>query len=114
MPTLAEVFSAGTVDFRMVRIVALSTAMIRDELALAAFDEIAPHKSPEWNALSDKKLPDLLDWVVLEVDPAGVAGAQLADDDRYLEIGRAKAGTARSPARCASPTAPRSNAAWQG
>ncbi len=93
LPTLGEVFTAGAVDFRVIRIVAFRTALIRDEQALAAIDEMVAHKAPAWNALSDKKLADLLDWMVLDVDPDAWRVAQQADEDRHLEFGRAKDGT---------------------
>ena len=93
LPTLGEVFTAGAVDFRVIRIVAFRTALIRDEQALAAIDEMVAHKAPAWNALSDKKLADLLDWMVLDVDPDAWRVTQQADEDRHLEFGRAKDGT---------------------
>ena len=94
LPTLGEVFAAGAVDFRVIRIVDFRTALITDEQALAAIDEMVAYKAPGWNALSDKKLAQLLDWMVLDVDPDAVRVAQDSDDDRHFEVGPAQNGMA--------------------
>ena len=90
LPILGEVFAAGAVDFRVIRIVDFRTALITDEQALAAIDEMVAYKAPGWNALSDKKLAQLLDWMVLDVDPDAVRVAKECDDDRHFEVGPAQ------------------------
>ena len=52
------------------------------------------YKAPGWNALSDKKLAQLLDWMVLDVDPDAVRVAKESDDDRHFEVGPAQNGMA--------------------
>ena len=94
LPALGEVFAAGAVDFRVIRIVDFRTALITDEQALAAIDEMVAYKAPGWNALSDKKLAQLLDWMVLDVDPDAVRVAKDSDDDRHFEVGPAQNGMA--------------------
>ncbi len=94
LPKLGEVFAAGAVDFRVIRIVDFRTALITDEQALAAIDEMVAYKAPGWNALSDKKLAQLLDWMVLDVDPDAVRVAKDSDDDRHFEVGPAQNGMA--------------------
>ena len=94
LPELGEVFAAGAVDFRVIRIVDFRTALITDEQALAAIDEMVAYKAPGWNALSDKKLAQLLDWMVLDVDPDAVRVAKDSDDDRHFEVGPAQNGMA--------------------
>ena len=92
LPVLGEVFAAGAVDFRVIRIVDFRTALITDEQALAAIDEMVAYKAPGWNALSDKKVAQLLDWMVLDVDPDAVRVAKECDDDRHFEVGPARNG----------------------
>ena len=94
LPKLGQVFAAGAVDFRVIRIVDFRTALITDEQALAAIDEMVAYKAPGWNALSDKKLAQLLDWMVLDVDPDAVRVAKDSDDDRHFEVGPAQNGMA--------------------
>ena len=91
LPTLGEVFAAGAVDFRVIRIVDFRTALITDEQALAAIDEMVAYKAPGWNALSDKKLAQLLDWMVLDVDPDAVRVAK----DSMMTAFRGGAGAER-------------------
>jgi hypothetical protein len=94
LPKLGQVFASGAVDFRVIRIVDFRTALITDEQALGAIDEMVAYKASGWNALSDKKLAQLLDWMVLDLDPDALRVAKECDDDRHFEVGPGQNGTA--------------------
>ncbi|MGV0788771.1 HNH endonuclease signature motif containing protein [Mycolicibacterium sp. XJ2] len=86
MPRLGEVFLAGQVDFRVISIIDYRAGLIVDDEAIAAIDEMVAHKAPSWNKLSDKKIAQLVDWMVLDVDPDALRVAKERDDDRYIDI----------------------------
>ena len=93
-PKLAGVFAAGDVDFRVIRIIDFRTGLITDAEALAAIDEMLAHRARGWNALSDRRIAQLLDWMVLDVDPDAVRVAKQHDDDRHIEVRPDQYGTA--------------------
>lgn len=86
MPRLGEVFLAGQVDFRVIRIIDFRCGLVVDDEAMAAIDEMVAHKAPSWNKLSDTKIAQFVDWMVLDVDPDALRVAKERDDDRYIEI----------------------------
>ena len=97
LPKLGEVFAAGAVDFRVIRIVVFRTALITDEQALAAIDEMVAYKAPGWNALSDKKLAQLLDWMILDVTPTRCGWPKNVMTTAIWKSGRCRTGPPRSP-----------------
>lgn len=86
LPMLAEVFTAGHIDFRIIRTVAFRTALLTDERAIAEIDEMLAYKTPGWNTLSDKRVAQLVDWMVLDLDPDALRVAKERDDDRHVEV----------------------------
>jgi hypothetical protein len=86
LPLLAEAFAAGCIDYRVIRIVAFRTALLTDEQAIAAIDEMLAYKTPGWNTLSDKRVVQLVDWMVLDLDPDALRVARERDDDRHVEV----------------------------
>ncbi|VEG40673.1 protein of uncharacterised function DUF222 [Mycolicibacterium flavescens] len=86
MPRLGEVFLGGQVDFRVISIIDYRAGLVVDDEAIAAIDEMVAHKAPSWNKLSDKKIAQLVDWMVLDVDPDALRVAKERDDDRYIDI----------------------------
>ncbi|MFI5510923.1 13E12 repeat family protein [Mycobacterium sp. NPDC051804] len=86
LPALAEEFVAGEIDFRIIRIVGFRTALLTDEQAIAAIDEMLAYKTPSWNTLSDKRVAELVDWMVLDLDPDALRVAKQRDDDRHVEV----------------------------
>ena len=75
-------------DFRVIRIVEFRTALMTDEQALAAIDEMVAHPAPGWNALSDKRVAQPVDWMVLDVDPNAVRVAKDATPTAMSRWGR--------------------------
>jgi hypothetical protein len=86
MPRLGEVFLAGQVDLRVIRIIDFRVGLIVDDEAMAAIDEMVAHKAPSWNKLSDAKIAQLVDWMVLDVDPDALRVAKERNDDRHIGI----------------------------
>ncbi len=87
LPTLADVFVSGAVDFRVVSIVVYRTGLITEAKALAIVDDKVARQAPGWNQLSYEKLTQLVDWMVLDVDPEALRVARSRDDDRHIEMG---------------------------
>ena len=51
LPELADVFVAGLIDFRVIRIVEFRTGLLTDAQAIAAIDEMLAYKAPAWNVI---------------------------------------------------------------
>jgi hypothetical protein len=83
---LAEVFLAGRVDFRVIAAADFRTGLIHDADVLAAIDARLAAKAPAWNKLSREKIAELVDWMVIELDPDAVRVAQQRDIDRHIDV----------------------------
>lgn len=86
LPKLGEVLVAGRVDFRVIAAAIFRTDLIRDAAVLAAIDEQLARKAPAWNKLSREKITELVDWMVIELDPEAVRVAKQSDLDRRIEV----------------------------
>jgi hypothetical protein len=95
LPKLAEVFAAGCIDFRVIRIVAFRTALLTDDQAITSIDEMLAHTTPGWNTFSDKRVAQLVDWMVLSLDPDALRVAKERDDDRHVEVSADHSGMAQ-------------------
>jgi len=78
---------AGLVDFRVVAVVVFRTGLITDEVVLANIDARLAVAAPGWNGLSRRRVTELVDWRVRELDPAAERVARDADADRHVEFG---------------------------
>jgi hypothetical protein len=85
-PKLLAVIAAGEVDFHVIAAVIFRTDLIRDADILASIDAQVAAKAPRWNKLSREKIDNLVDWMVLELDPDAVRVARQRDEDRHIEI----------------------------
>ncbi|MFG1931359.1 HNH endonuclease signature motif containing protein [Mycobacterium sp. NPDC048908] len=94
LPKLSSVFAAGLVDFRIIAAAIFRTGLITDADALAAVDEQLTAKAPGWNALSQDKITELVDWMVIELDPDAVRVANERDADLHIEVRPGQNGTA--------------------
>ena len=63
------------------------TDLVQDKAALAKIDAQLAIKAPGWNKLSREKITELVDWMVLELDPDAVRVARQRDLDRHIEVG---------------------------
>jgi hypothetical protein len=86
LPKLAAVFLAGEVDFRVIAVIVYRTELITDAEARAKVDDLVARKAPHWNKLSYEKVTQLVDWMVVDVDPDALRVAKRRDDDRHIEV----------------------------
>jgi Domain of unknown function (DUF222) len=93
-PKLGEVFLAGEVDFRVIAAAIFRTDLIRDPAALASIDDQLAAKAPAWNKCSREKIAELVDWMVIELDPEAVRVARQRDLDRHIVVKPGRDGTA--------------------
>ncbi|WP_369798470.1 DUF222 domain-containing protein [Mycobacterium sp. URHB0044] len=95
LPKFAAVCLAGDVDLWMLVVIEFRTALITDGDVLARIDQRLAEQVPQWSALSQKKVAELVDWHVGELDPEAVRKARRADIDRHIEVGPAVNGDGR-------------------
>jgi hypothetical protein len=93
-PKLAEVFLAGRVDFRVVAAAVFRTDLIQDKDVLARIDARLTVAAPQWNKLSREKITELVDWMVIELDPEAIRIAKQRDLNRHIEVGPGQNGMA--------------------
>lgn len=94
LPRLGAVFAAGEVEFRVIAVALFRTGLITDPAALATIDAQLAERTPHWNALSQKKVAEAVDWLVRDLDPAAERVARQNDVDRHIEIGPGRDGLA--------------------
>ena len=94
LPKLGAVMAAGLVDFRVIAVVVFRTGLINDAQVLAEIDAQLAAVAPGWNALSRRRVTELVDWRVRELDPAAERVARGVDEDRHVEIGSSQNGLA--------------------
>lgn len=102
-PTLGAVFLAGAVDFRVIAAAIFRTDLLTDTAALATIDAQLAAKAPSWNTLSREKITELVDWLVIELDPDAVRVAKQRDLDRHIEVGPGQNGMAEIWGKSAAP-----------
>jgi hypothetical protein len=95
LPKLGAAMAAGEVDFRVVAVVVFRTGLIVDAALLAAVDARLAAAAPSWNGLSRRRIVELVDWRVRELDPAAERVARGVDEDRHVEIGPCEGGLAQ-------------------
>jgi hypothetical protein len=93
LPRVARVFASGVIDFRVVRTIIHRTDNV-DEAVMADLDEAIARHCLKWMKLSAPKLRDRVDQWVAKFDPAGVRVPPTVNDNRYVDINPASAGTA--------------------
>ncbi|WP_264076705.1 HNH endonuclease signature motif containing protein [Mycolicibacterium arabiense] len=86
LPRLAHRFLAGEVDPRVIAIVDHRTTLVQDPGVLAELDARLAEAAPRWNALSQAKLTEVVDWLVVQLDPEAKRVARDRRDDRHVEI----------------------------
>jgi hypothetical protein len=92
LPKLGAAFAAGEVDFRVVAVAVFRTGLITDEDVLTAIDARLAAAAPRWNAYSNARIAELVDWWVREADPAAERNARSSDADRNVTIGPTRDG----------------------
>lgn len=76
LPSFTDVFLTGVVDLRVVRVMLGRTALIVDADIMSVIDGQLATAAPHWNALSDDRIADLVDWMVRDIDPEAVRRAR--------------------------------------
>ena len=95
LPRLGAAMAAGEVDFRVIAVVVFRTGLIVDAAVLAAVDAWLAAAAPSWNGFSRRRIVELVDWRVRELDPAAERVARGGDEDRHVEIGPGEGGLAQ-------------------
>ena len=95
LPRLGAAMAAGEVDFRVISVVVFRTGLIVDPAVLAAIDARLAAAAPAWNALSRRKIVELVDWWVRELDPAAERVARSTDENRHVQINPSEGGLAQ-------------------
>lgn len=86
LPMVAERFLAGDLDLRVVAAIDCRTALVGDPGILSQLDETLARMASEWNALSRNKLDNVIDWLVVELDPEARRVARERQDDRCVNV----------------------------
>ena len=86
LPKFTEVFLTGVVDLRVLRMIVQRTALITDPDVMTVIDAHLAEAAPAWNALSDDRVAELVDWMVVEVDPEAVRRARKARQHRGVTV----------------------------
>jgi len=92
LPRLGAVFAAGDVDFRIVAAAVFRTGLITDSDVLERIDAEVARRAGRWNALSRRRIAELIDRWVVELDPAALRNARSAEEDRHIEFGESRNG----------------------
>ena len=95
LPRLGAAMAAGEVDFQVIAVVVFRTGLIVDPAVLAAIDARLAAAAPAWNALSRRKIVELVDWWVRELDPAAERVARSTDENRHVQINPSEGGLAQ-------------------
>ena len=95
LPKLGAAMAAGEVDFRVISVVVFRTGLIVDATVLALIDARLAAAARSWNGLSRRKIVELVDWRVRELDPAAERAARGVDEDRHVEINPSEGGLAQ-------------------
>ena len=93
LPTVAEVFAHGRVDYRVIAAAVSRTTLVNAGDA-AGVDALLARGLPHWSTLSNKKLADKIDWCITQVDLVAKKDTRTADEDRHITIGPDRRGTA--------------------
>ena len=93
-PKLARAFWEGEVDYRIIVAIDFRTGLITDPVVLAALDIDLAARAPRWNRLSRERIAELVDWLVLELDPEALRANRQRDADRHIEVRPDQGGTA--------------------
>ncbi|MEH3137325.1 MAG: DUF222 domain-containing protein [Mycolicibacterium neoaurum] len=86
LPVFAQVFAGGGVDLRVLRVILHRCALITDPDITAIIDTQLAAAAPSWNPLSDERIAELIDWMIIEIDPVAVRRARETRRRRHLNV----------------------------
>jgi Domain of unknown function (DUF222) len=87
LPAVAELFTAGDINYRMFQTIVYRTDLIVDPDVLAAVDAEVAVKLPRWPSMSRGRLCGQLDTIVARADADAVRRRQQRVADREIWIG---------------------------
>lgn len=86
LPRFADVCATGVVDLRVLRIILNRTALVADPDVMSVLDAELATAAPSWNGLSDDRIAELVDWMVVDVDPDAVRRARESRRTRSITV----------------------------
>ena len=86
LPGFAEVFATGAVDLRVLRVILHRIALVTDPDVTSVIDAQLAQGAPAWNALSDERIAERVDWMVVDVDPEAVRRARESRRSRGITV----------------------------
>ena len=86
LPRVADIFATGTVDLRVLRVILHRTALITDPDVMSVIDAHLAQAAPAWNARSDDRITELVDWMVIDIDPEAVRRARTSRRARAITV----------------------------
>ena len=87
LPKVADVLADGRADYRVVRTIVSRTSQVVDADKMAIIDGLLAKSAARWTKVSDKKLDNAIDGIVVSVDVLAKKTTRSADDDRGFGIG---------------------------
>jgi Domain of unknown function (DUF222) len=93
LPKVAEVFAAGLVDYWVVATIVSRIGLLKPE-DKARIDAVLARRVKSWNRLSRKKVVDMIDSWVTQIDYLAQRPKRSADEDRHIGFGPDKEGMA--------------------
>ena len=94
LPRVAEVFTTGAIDYRMMAALVNRSDNVTDPEVLARLDPGLARWAPKWMRMSGPRLTERIDMWVEKFDPAGVREPRPTRENRYVEIGPSSPGMA--------------------
>ncbi|WIM85881.1 HNH endonuclease signature motif containing protein [Candidatus Mycobacterium wuenschmannii] len=92
LPKVGECLAAGDINYVAFSVIALRTALITDEAALATVDEQVALRAPRWPSSARGRLAMRVDAIVARVDRDAIRRANKEIKDRYLNVSRSMSG----------------------
>ena len=86
LPRVAEVFTRGLIDFRLMAAVVSRTELVEDPVLVAKLDAAIARHASKWMRLSEPKLFERIDMWVMRFDPAGKRVPGERTENRYVDI----------------------------
>ncbi len=94
LPKLGELFAAGKVDFRVVSAVVFRSELIIDTEALVRLDRWLARTALRWGRWSYRKIVELVDYFIQQLEPAAVRVARELDEGRHIGVSPLHSGMA--------------------
>jgi 5-methylcytosine-specific restriction endonuclease McrA len=86
LPKLGELFAAGAVDFRVVSAAVFRTELMVDDDALGRIDAWLARNAHRWGRRSYRKVVELIDYFLVQLEPAALRVARETDEGRHIGV----------------------------